>query len=200
MKKIGIILMLVGLCVTLNGCKKKTVDFITIDELREKINNKEEFAIYYSWNICGDCADLDTKFLKSYLEENRIKKNFFFKIEVANWRDDGSDTDKWKEFAKEFNFDTYRGGKVPTVQYYKDGELKDMMVYYNDVLTYDLDKMVATITESFYPDFIGKEYVIDEVLTNDDGSKIGKSSAYRLDKLVIHNEKAKLFFDKYIKK
>lgn len=157
---------------------------ITIDEnsLDEKINNNESFYLYIGWDKCGDCKRLNKRIINSYyknnsktiyyLESDKYRKNKPNKKIILS--DNPTDEElleynnymKWLEFANKYNFSSYEDGKVPTLQYYKNKEVIEMVVYLNDTI---IDNV---ITNSFYSDFIGITIENDEQLYNMHDEKI----------------------------
>lgn len=164
---------------------------ITISEesLDNKINNKENFYLYIGWSKCGDCKMLNKRILNDYyknndkmiyyLESDNYRKNKPSKKPILSENPTSEEIEeynnyiKWLDFANKYNFSIYEDGKVPTLQYYKDGKVVEMIVYLNDTIINN------TITNSFYKEFIGISITDDEKL-------------YKM-----HDEKALEFLNKY---
>lgn len=149
-----------------------TMYYISRSDLRNKIDNDESFIVYYSDGECFDCKSMYDNYLKDFLKENTDTKKFY----VIETRNEGVrlidglvNQEQWNEFKKEFGLSKegnstfgYDVGYVPTLQYYKDGELSDMLVYLNDIKETVSDNEDGTknikIVDSYYDDnpFIGK--------------------------------------------
>lgn len=131
-------------------------DYSNTSLLDSSISNNK-LTICYSWNECSDCNSLK-KIINTYFESN-YKKVYYF--EVSYFRNNKSKETLWDDnelgFPYKYSFSDYRGGKVPTLVSYKDGEKYDMIVYHNDIVT---DGLVDT---SFFKDLIGKELSTDEL-------------------------------------
>ena len=147
---------------------------ITISEelLDQKIFSKEDFLLYIGWNQCGDCKLLDTHLLNDYLKENYKIDNVIYYLESENYINDPT---KWKEFTKKYQFDSFRSGRVPTLQFYQKGVIQEMIVYHNDVIENNIVK------ESFFEDCLNKNLTDEQLLE-------------------IHDQKMYEFLDKYYKK
>lgn len=150
-----------------------TLYYINKEQLVNKINSNEKFIIYYSWNLCGDCSYLNKNYMKEFLNNNPDTKHFYI-IETnakgIRLDEEGkSDANMWQEFKDTFGLSSknnplgHGAGYVPTLQYYENGEIKDMMVYFNDYNTTrtdsDLGVFYMTIDNSYYDDnpYIGQE-------------------------------------------
>ena len=165
---------------------------VSEEVLDSKINNKENFILYIGWNKCGDCSLINEEVISPYLLSNNSKTKIYYlesdkyrskkpleepvlsenptteELEVkANW-------DAWIEFATKYNFVSYRNGKIPTIQYYENGEVVEMVVYLNDKIDEN------TIIESFYSELVNQ-------------SKSNK------ELIQFHNKKIKDFLNKYYK-
>ena len=150
-----------------DGLKKYLTNYVYLptlisieeSELDKKIVEKESFVIYFGWNLCGDCQKLHQRVLDQYLiKQMNGKKMYYFEthdyITTAN-----TENNLWAPFTKKYGLDVYRGGKVPTIQVYKNGELSDYFVYYNDVKDDN-----GVIVESFLEELIGQKLTEEEHL------------------------------------
>lgn len=167
----------------------KIID-IKEETLDNKIVNKESFLLYIGWNKCGDCKQIEENVLNEFLIKNNCKiyyleSDFYRKnkpFEEPKIEDYENDNEKylndmqnwslWIEFATKYNFISYRNGKIPTIQYYQDGLLKDMIVYLNDEIK------EGVIINSYYQELINKN------ISND-------------DLILFHNQKVSEFLKKY---
>ncbi len=148
-----------------------TLYYINRTQLKEKITNKENFIIYYSRSTCGDCSYLNKNYMKEYLNSNTKTKHFYIiETDVEGIRKNNGvfDAEQWQAFKDEFGLSNvintelgHGAGYVPTLQYYNNGEIKDMMVYFNDFndATLNADGSYSvTIDNSYYNDnpYIGQ--------------------------------------------
>ena len=179
--------------------------YVNIDKevLDLKIENERTFVVYFYSTNSKENSHFESKFFSDYNLANTFKDDMLFKINVDEYLMDGTDSDLWKDFAKEYGLDSYEGGKLPALVYFENGVKKDMMVFLNDVVEFDFssgnkDTMKLTITNSFYTDFIGKIFAVSEY-SNVDGVEYGVSYEYLEQRFELHIAKAKAFFDKYIK-
>lgn len=178
---------------------------VSREQLSTKISNGDEFVIYYGWDKCGDCSYLYNNFLTNYIVDNENAKQLYY-IETNEWREnkpsskpvEGSDNyetdivnwNNWIDFATEFQFVSYENGKVPTLQYYKDGVMQEMFVYFNDIATYTMNankEYEMTITGSYFAD---NPYIGQKMLYSVYKDTVSKG---------FYDAKLKTFFDKYLK-
>ncbi len=156
-----------------------------------KINNKESFILYIGWNKCGDCKLLESQVLNDYLLE-KDADNVIYYLESDNYRKNKPNQepkendynsfeeyqlakqywDNWISFASKYQFVDYRNGKIPTVQYYENGLLKQDIVYHNDVIEN------GQVTISFFEECI-QQFMNEEEL------------------LAFHNQKMIEFLNSY---
>ena len=153
-----------------------TMYYINLEQLQSKINNDESFIIYYSRSSCGDCNYLNKNYLRQYLSSH-VDSKYFYVIETdaegirfyngasPDTSNDATDDEKaaaaqWQAFKDQYGLSNVNNpighgvGYVPTLQYYQDGEISDMMVYFNDgeyVLNSD-DTYSIRINASYYND------------------------------------------------
>ena len=155
-----------------------TMYYISREQLRNKIDNDDSFIIYYSDGMCSDCASMYTSYLKRFLLENNNTKRFYVietRAEGVRLTDGEANQEQWNEFKREYGLskagnDTfgYDVGYVPTLQFYQDGELSDMLVYLNDIKETisenDDGTKTIRIVDSYYDDnpFIGQTMINTE--------------------------------------
>jgi len=121
-------------------------------------DNRQKMKVTY---INAKNAITHFKVLKKYLINNmKGKKLYYFEThEYINMGRPGSEgyeekRQKWLNFTAKYNLNLYyRGGKVPTLQYYQAGvtSLENMLVYCNDAKDEE-----GKITEAFYEELIGQ--------------------------------------------
>lgn len=175
-----------------------TLYYISKDQLTAKIENNEEFVVYYSRSSCSDCGYLNTHFLKDYLNKNVNTKHFYvIETDAEGIRYNGGEYDatQWQEFKDTYglsNVNNPKGhgvGYVPTLQYYKNGEIEDMMVYFNDG-TYVLNE------DDTYSIRIDMSYYNDNPYLN----QLIKASEYKEKLAPFYNQKLEAFLNAYLTK
>ena len=85
-----------------------------------------------------------------------------------------------------YEIDTYQGGRIPSLVYYNEGVKKDMVVYLNDVMSFDENGI--KVTGSYYEDapFINQTYKTYE--------------DYKNNVKEFHNQKVEDFLLRYYSK
>ena len=121
--------------------------FINEEQIQSEVVSKGGI-IYYTRLTCPDCSYCTPNVLMPYLKDKESEQKIYvFDLDPIR----SEDKDKYQEFKDEHFLSNknnsglgYNTGYVPTFQYYKDNNLYDMAVYFNDEIT---DK---TITTSYY--------------------------------------------------
>ncbi len=110
MKKVSkIILMLFVFCLILCGCSKKEhIKEITLDEFKEKIANKETFAIYVGNKNCTHCISY-RPILEKVLDD--------YDITIYHIDNSKLDEDSYAEFSTYINI-----SGTPTIAFITNGE------------------------------------------------------------------------------
>lgn len=90
-----------------------TVDSITFDSFKEKIEREEDFYVYVGRPTCGDCNDFEPEFIK-LVEEKKVTQRIFY-LNVAKVREN---EEEWKKFKVDYNI-VY----TPTLAKYSKGVL-----------------------------------------------------------------------------
>lgn len=176
-----------------------TMYYISLNQLKAKIENDESFIVYYSRNDCNDCSYLNKNYLKAYLKKN-YKTNKFYIIETnaegIRFNNGVYDSLQWQNFKNEFGLSKagnsaygYGVGYVPTIQYYEDGELNAAAVYLNDIFESVVNEdgsTTVTIVDSYYSD---NPYLGKSMLYIDYKEKVSSFYNGKLDK----------FFNDYLK-
>lgn len=179
------------------------VVWINRAQLFQKIKNKETFVIYHSLQNCPDCGRLDQTFLQYYLKEHQ-RNQPLYRVEVYPWRqfknhENPQLAQKWDAYVADFLLGFYyhsrkeesaasfahMSARIPALQAWENGQLKEMVVYYND--RFSSDDWPKTILGSFFEDGpIGKEFA--------------DYYAYTSSKtlLAFYNQKISLFLDTYL--
>lgn len=168
---------------------------VSEDYLDQAIANKEDFVLYIGWNKCGDCKKLEEEILDDFLKNNFISRKFYYlesdpyrinkpsekpvlpenpnEDEINKYNEDLSNWNKWLSFASKYHFDTYRNGRIPTLQFYSNGILNDMLVYNNDIYE------DGVVIDSYFDEFDNMEITKEQLLKE-------------------HNKKANEFLNKYL--
>ena len=139
--------------------------YITLDQLREKKANNENFIVYFSRSGCYDCNYLNEHYMKDLFNTYHAEKTFYVlecDAEGIRYYDGQYDAGKWQAIKDEFGLSEagsatfgYGSGVVPSFQYYNNGVLTDMAVYANDgytEVTNSDGSTSITITSSYYSD------------------------------------------------
>lgn len=113
-------------------------------------------SVLFTWKSCSDCLSFKTYLNDLYQEFE--KKLYVF--EVDYFRNSSNKQAFWDEkggFPDKYQFSSYRGGKVPVIVTYSNGEKQSMCVYRNDVIEDGI------IKESFYEELVSKALTQDEI-------------------------------------
>ena len=143
---------------TFEYSKKTTMYKMNLEsttDLDNKIASKEDVLVLFSWAPCPDCSRIKQDVLNEYMT-NKDKKLYIF--EVAHYRQDlTNNPELYEQFATKYQFDSYRGGKVPTIAKYNESKLVNMHVYFNDEFEKQEDGSYL-IKNSFIPRLINSSY------------------------------------------
>lgn len=102
------------------------VQKITINQLQEKLENKETFAIAFTQSWCGHCKEMMTM-LDSYLEDHHV-----ILLDLVIDMDPDYSSEKAVEISQK-TFTDMTG--TPTLYYVKDGEIASKLVSGEDGIT-----------------------------------------------------------------
>ena len=218
---------------TLSGLRKvvtriaKDPQYFYVD--REYLDNalfttKEDVVVHYLWSFCPDCNDCFPNVMVPYSNANTFSKKVLL-IDLAipgillnsegQWEGTGLQT--YVDFLREHKMSYYEGneefgydrGFVPTTQIWKNGELKDMTVYFNDAISKN-DNGEYVVSRSYYSEeriknlgytnevLEGKilpEEQIDIQIDGENQSYSWKADYARL----YHKPIMEAFFNKYVK-
>ena len=154
-----------------------TMYYISKDQLIAKIENDENFIVYYSRNDCGDCAYMYKNYLKLFLYNNPGAKKIYVietNVEGIRLTNGEYNATQWQAFKDQFGLSEngnatfgYGVGYVPTIQYYNNGNIADMVVYFNDDMSATTNpdgSTTVTINGSYYSDnpYIGQSMLYSE--------------------------------------
>lgn len=153
---------------------------VSEDFLDNAITNKETFILYIGWNKCGDCKLLEERVINSFLLDKETNTNFYYlesdkyrslkpktkpefkddftEEELINYNKDLENWNNWINFASKYNFESFRDGRVPTIQYYENGIMEEWIVYNNDLYENDV------VVDSFFDELDGKTLSKEELL------------------------------------
>ena len=187
------------------------------DQLFTKKSGK--VVVHYIWSFCPDCNDCFPRVMVPYSEKNEFKTKVWV-IDLAipgilldengNWQ--GKNLPSYIEFRDKHKMSKagdetfgYEQGFVPTTQYWVDGVLKDMNVYFNDSIAYQNETFV--VSQSYYSStrvkslnytntvLEGLEIPVEEVEGNaEEGYSWNKDAAAK-----YHQPILEAFLDKYVK-
>ena len=175
-----------------------TMYYISRSDLRRKIDDDESFIIYYSDGECFDCKSMYSNYLRDFLDKHTDTKKFYVietRSEGVRLKNGLSNQEQWDEFKREYGLSKvgnstfgYDVGYVPTVQFYNKGELRDMLVYLNDIRETVSENDDGTknirIVDSYYKDnpFIG-----ETMLNTEYKNKVSSFYNDKLDKFLNKN-------------
>lgn len=174
-----------------------TAYYIDKLQLDKKIENKEDFIIYYSRKSCEDCSYLNRNYLLEYLDDNRYNKHFYIlevDAEGIRLKDGLPNDEQWQLFKDNYGLSSKNNplghgvGYVPTFQYYEDGKINDVMVYFNDI-DYENGGYIMNDEGSFV--IINNSYYGDHPYLN----QTMKLSEYKEKVEGFYNNKLKQFLD-----
>ncbi|MGN0973881.1 MAG: thioredoxin domain-containing protein [Bacilli bacterium] len=132
MKKLFLLLTIIFSCLLFTGCS--SLKTISLDELKEKLDNKESFILEVIQTDCSHCKEFSPRF-KKVLKDNNLTA---YQI----------DTQKLSENEKkEFDSIIYVSG-TPTVVFIKDGEEK--ATHYRISGAVSNDKIIEKLKKAGY--------------------------------------------------
>lgn len=175
-----------------------TAYYVNLEQLNEKINRGDSFIVYYSRSSCSDCFYLNRNYLKEYLNNNVNSKYFYIletEVEGIRYSDGEYDAEQWQKFKDDFGLSEANNplghgvGYVPTFQYYENGAIREMMVYFNDgeYITNEDGSTYVIINNSYYSD---NPYI----------NKTLSYSDYKNKLEGYYNEKLRVFLDSNLEK
>lgn len=111
-----IFIIMISILIINNIINNKSGSLIELNyqQLKEKINNKDDFILIVSQTTCSHCASYKPK-VKKISEE--------YKIDVYYIDYDNESDDNKKEFLKDFNLD----GSTPITLFINNGKEKSML-------------------------------------------------------------------------
>lgn len=195
--------------------------YIDQDTLDSFITNSYTFAIAYTWHSCSDCKYCFPNVVLPFFEkEDEAKKLYIIDLEVDGLLlVDGVKDNKNKNyvaFLNEYGLTSesnetfgYETGFVPTFQYYRDGELFDACVYFNDKVE-QIDG-VYKITRSYYTSeritqlpflansSIENKVLLDQTISEDELNITPESVSFKKEAASIyHDPLLNLFLSTYL--
>ncbi len=153
------------------------------NDINELINSNS--VIYYGWKACGDCSYLERHEMINIDYDSSYSSYYYF--DVDEYRKDGNNTNKWSNFVDMTLMNINSNlGKVPTIIKYNNSNVADYVIYFNDILDTNNDK-IKVIQTSY----------------NDSGNIVGKEFDTYLDYQnqtnSYHKEKLLTFFNNYVR-
>lgn len=135
LKKIMLLMICAICCLTACSSKKiTTYEEINYEEFKQKIENKESFALFVGSHDCTHCDDYKVT-LNRLVSEYQI---VVYYIDIANMK-----TDEYSEFKTKINFSS-----TPTTVFIKDGA--EETVYNRIVGALPYSKVVKKFTKAGY--------------------------------------------------
>lgn len=117
------------------NCKLPKMYFINQEQLDQK-TLEEDFVIYYMRSLCGDCNYTAPNMLVPYFEKHQDKKNMYV-FDLQELRD--TDMEAYQFFKDKYLLSElnnpelgFEGGVVPTFHVYKNTELIDSAICFNE--------------------------------------------------------------------
>ena len=186
---------------------------------------KKDAIVHYMWDFCPDCQYCSPEFLWPYADANKLNKPIYeidigeltgYNPKAANpFENFNTGNPTYTTFLADHELSNaknlklgYGRGFVPTTQYWKNGSLEDMSVYFNDTVSKVGDKYV--VTDSYYTeerkgnlhylDGVKNPVLKDMEIPESDLLINGDSISWKKDAAAkYHNPLLKAFLDKYAK-
>lgn len=129
MRKVITVFFCILLVTIVSGCssKKTTYTTVSLDELNEKIDNKDSFVLTIGSSSCSHCANFQPK-METVIKVHQVE---VFYIDVLKLKEK-----EYKDFLARLNFEG-----TPTTIFFKDGKETSMS---NRI---DGDKKIEVIEE-----------------------------------------------------
>ena len=216
---------------TLSGLRKvvkkiaKDPQYFYVDQ--EYLDNalfttKEDVVVHYIWYFCPDCNDCFPEVLLPYSKANNLsKKIWIMDLAIEGLLFDHGAFNKnspgYIQFLRDHKMSSYEGneelgydrGFVPTTQYWHNGELVDMNVYFNDAVSKN-DEGQYFLSRSYYSEervqhlgytnevLEGKILPEEQVQVTIDGEN--QSYSWKMDYArLYHKPILEAFLNKYVK-
>lgn len=195
--------------------KTEEPEIIYVNEsiLDNSIKEKEDFVILHTYSSCPDCSYCIPNVVTPFANNNDLDEEIW----IIDLNEIKSDATLWQNYKNKYNLSNannnpfgYNNGYVPTAQAYKNGELVDASVYFNDTIS--LVNKSYVITDSFYTEerlshisyatnietniLMGLEIPSDQIMSYNDGEYIIWSQEYAN---VYHKPLLEAFLTKYTK-
>lgn len=134
--------------------------YVDCEYIEENIQNNNNFVVALVREGCGDCSYVLPNVIIPYVYQSTIVKDVWIldMQNVYNLSKNSLDEEEKMQYQLLKNYyhlssssDSkfgYLEGVVPTLQFYEEGELSDVCVYFNDVIDKNGDKYY--ISNSFY--------------------------------------------------
>ena len=135
----------------MNSAVKKVVNlpemyYVSEEFLDENIKKSKECCVLFMRSGCGDCSYVLPNVIIPYINKHELAKDIWlfdmqYLYDIA-LKEDASEEEKqhYQAIKDKFGLSDknttfgYRNGVVPTLQYYKSGELVGATVYFNDTI------------------------------------------------------------------
>ena len=133
--------------------------FVDEEYIDDEMMKRHSSVLLFMRNGCDDCKYVIPNVLIPYITETQIYQEVLLfdmqpYYDIQKQAEDGSKPydnlkNKYQLTENNGNLLGYQQGVVPTIQYYKDGVLKDSAVFFNDVVAKKEDGSYY-ISDSFY--------------------------------------------------
>jgi len=191
-------------------CKFPKIYYVNEDILDQKLLDTKCMAFYIR-ESCSDCKYLIPNALIPYIDSHNFNDKIYM-IDFDPYR--SSDPTLYQEKKDKYKLSTkynehlgYDTGYIPTLQFYENGILKDMMVYFNDKeLIYDETKDVYHVSDSYYNEERNIYHHYLDNITDKDLTKVDIKAEDTIQNrswksssaAVYHNQILNAFLDKYL--
>ena len=136
----------------------------TKEEIENLIKTNSSILVYFKLKTCPDCVVFEELYLNEFLNDKNNSHKIIYAIETSEYRTQ-EDESVWQNFVNDFKLSYessnefgYLNGKVPTLQYYNQGELKGSVVIFNDEFQTNEHNSSITVTNGYYNQFNGMTF------------------------------------------
>ena len=191
-------------------CKFPKLYYVNEDILDQKLTDTKAVVMYIR-ESCSDCKYLIPNALIPYIDSHTFFDHIYV-IDFDPYR--STDMELYQEKKDKYKLSTkynehlgYDAGYIPTLQIYQNGNLIDMMVYFNDKeLIYDEINNIYHVSDSYYNETRNNyHHYLDNVTVKDltkvaikEEDTIQNRSWKSSSAALYHNQILNAFLDKYL--